>query len=72
MATTKTRSESTKKAGNTYLDAYEKTVNSIADFQEKLGEQSRVDLVSRIASAQANLTRNVGTAYSSAARSLLK
>ena len=64
--------ESSKKAGNVYLDIYEKTLNSIADYQEKVGEQSQVDWVSTIANAQANFTRDLAGAYSSAARSLLK
>jgi hypothetical protein len=64
--------ESSKKAGNTYLDIYEKTLNSIADYQEKIGEQSQVDWVTTIANAQASFTRDLAGAYSSAARSLLK
>jgi hypothetical protein len=64
--------ESSKKAGSTYLDIYEKTLNSIADYQEKVGEQSQVDWISTIANAQANFTRDLAGAYSSAARSLLK
>jgi hypothetical protein len=64
--------ESGKKAGSTYLDIYEKTLNSIADYQEKVGEQSQVDWVSTIANAQASFTRDLAGAYSSAARSLLK
>jgi hypothetical protein len=64
--------ESSKKAGSTYLDIYEKTLNSIADYQEKVGDQSQVDWVSTIANAQAKFTRDLAGAYSSAARSLLK
>ena len=37
--------ESSKKAGNVYLDLYEKTLHSIADYQEKVGEQSQVEWV---------------------------
>jgi hypothetical protein len=64
--------ESSKKAGNTYLDIYEKTLGSIADYQEKIGERSQVDWVSTIANAQAEFTRDVAGAYTSAARTLLK
>jgi hypothetical protein len=64
--------ESSKKAGNVYLDIYEKTLNSIADYQEKVGEKSQVDWVTTIANAQASFTRDLAGAYSSAARSLLK
>lgn len=64
--------ESSKNAGNTYLDIYEKTLASIADYQEKVGKQSEVELVTTIASAQASFTRDLAGAYVSAARSLLK
>src|SRR3954451_1394257 len=47
-----------KKAGNTYLDIYEKTLSTIADYQEKVGEQSQVDWVTTVANAQANFTRD--------------
>jgi hypothetical protein len=64
--------ESSRKAGTTYLDLYEKTLNSIADYQEKVGEQSQVDWVTTIANTQAEFTRELASAYSSAARSLIK
>jgi hypothetical protein len=64
--------ESSKKAGNVYLDIYEKTLSSIADYQEKVGEKSQVDWVTTIANAQASFTRDLACAYTSAARSLLK
>ena len=64
--------ESSKKAGHVYLDLYEKTLNSIADYQDKVGEQSQVEWVTTIANAQANFTRELATAYTSAARSVLK
>ena len=64
--------ESSRKAGNVYVDIYEKTLNSIADFQEKVGEQSQVDWVTTMANAQADFTRQLTSAYTSAARSVLK
>jgi hypothetical protein len=64
--------ESSKKAGNRYLDIYEKALNSIAGYQEKVGERSQVDWVTTIVNAQASFTRDLANAYSSAARSLLK
>ena len=64
--------ESSKKAGNVYLDLYEKTLNSIADYQQKVGEQTEVEWVTTVANAQANFTRELATAYTSAARSLIK
>jgi hypothetical protein len=64
--------ESSKRAGGVYLDIYEKTLNSIADYQQKIGEQTEVDWVRTIANAQADFTRDLANAYSSAARGLLK
>ena len=64
--------ESSRKAGNVYVDIYEKTLNSIADYQEKIGEQSQVDWVTTMANAQADFTRQLTNAYTSAARSVLK
>jgi hypothetical protein len=64
--------QSSRKAGNTYVDIYEKTLNSIADYQEKIGEQSQVDWVTTMANAQADFTRQLTNAYTSAARSVLK
>ncbi|MEA2448805.1 MAG: hypothetical protein QOG63_737 [Thermoleophilaceae bacterium] len=64
--------ESSKKAGNTYLDVYEKTLNSIADYTERVGENSQVDWVKTVTDAQADFTRQLASAYTSAARSLLK
>jgi hypothetical protein len=64
--------ESSKKAGNVYLDMYEKTFHSVADYQEKVGKQSDIDWVGTITTAQANFTRELADAYTSSARSLLK
>ena len=64
--------DSAKKAGGVYLDAYEKTLNSIADYEERFANQTDVDWVGTIVQAQASFTRDLAGAYSSAARSLLK
>jgi len=64
--------ESSKKAGSVYVDLYEKTLHSIADYQEKVGKQSDAEWVSTIANAQADFTRQLAGAYTSSARSLLK
>jgi hypothetical protein len=64
--------ESSRRAGNVYVDIYEKTLNSVADYQEKIGEQSQIDWVTTVANAQADFTRQVTRAYTSAARSVLK
>ena len=64
--------ESSKKAGNVYLDMYERTLHSIADYQEKVGKDSNLDWVKTVTDAQANFTRELTDAYTSSARTMLK
>jgi hypothetical protein len=61
-----------KEAGNAYLDAYEKTLKSIADYQETAAKQSDVEWVSTIVDAQARFTRDLTELYVSTGRELLK
>jgi hypothetical protein len=64
--------ESSRKAGQSYVDAYEKTLNSIADFEDRIGKASQVEWISTLAHAQADFTRNWAEAYTGAARNVLK
>jgi hypothetical protein len=64
--------EASRKAGDTYVDAYEKTLKTIADLQERVGEASPVDWVTTMANTQADLLRNFAQAYADAARKALK
>lgn len=64
--------EASKQAGNTYVDAYEKTLKTIADLQERVGEASPADWVTTMTHAQADLLRNFAAAYANAARKALK
>lgn len=64
--------DSTKKAGGVYLDTYEKSLKSIADFQETVAGATGVEWVSTVAHSQANFTRSIAEAYTSAAREVLK
>jgi hypothetical protein len=61
-----------KKAGGVYLDAYEKTMKSIADYQPKVAESTGVEWVSTIADAQARFARDLTQLYVSTGRELLK
>jgi hypothetical protein len=61
-----------KKAGNAYLDAYEKTLQSIADYQETAAKQTDVDWISTVVDAQARFTRELTKVYVSTGRELLK
>lgn len=64
--------DSAKKAGGVYLDTYEKSLKSIADFQETVGGSSGVEWVAAVANSQANFTRSMADAYTSAAREVMK
>ncbi len=61
-----------RRAGGTFLDAYETTVKAVADYQDKVADSSPIDWLGTVGHAQANLTREVGKVYASTARELLK
>ncbi len=64
--------ESSKAAGLVTLDAYEKALQSLVDFEEKVGSASQLDWVSAVATTHAKFVQDVSGAYISAARELLK
>jgi len=64
--------ESSKAAGLTTLDAYEKALNSLVEFEQKVADASQLDWVSALASTYASFVQDVSTAYTKAARDLLK
>ncbi|MDQ6732060.1 MAG: hypothetical protein M3022_17675 [Actinomycetota bacterium] len=63
--------EAGKRAGNLYLNSYDKFVESATSFQQKLGEQSKNDAVMSVVATQVELTRQFASAYTSAARRLI-
>jgi len=64
--------ESAKTAGHASLDAYEKALQSLVDFEEKAASASQLDWVSNIAAAHAKFLQDVSSAYVQAARQALK
>jgi hypothetical protein len=64
--------EAAKKAGNMSLDAYEKSLQNLVEFQERAAGASQLDWVSSIAAAHAKFVQDVSDAYVSAAREMLK
>ena len=60
-----------KKAGAAILDTYEKTVVSFTDSYEKAAGTTKVDWIVSTAAAQADFTREIAKAYTSAARELV-
>jgi hypothetical protein len=61
-----------KTAGGAYLDAYEKTLESIADYQENVAKQTDVEWISTVVDAQARFTRELTKLYVNTGRELLK
>lgn len=61
-----------KRAGGAYLDAYEKALQSIADYQEQVAKQTDVEWVSTVVDAQARFTRELTKLYVNTGRELLK
>jgi hypothetical protein len=61
-----------RKTTATVFDAYEATLNSVAEYQDKVAETSPVEWISNLAHAQADLTRGVAKVYASTARGLTK
>jgi Phasin protein len=81
MATTKTNHtqafgeqyfEAARKTGNLYLDAYEQAVDRTLDLERKLAGASRQDWLKDLIEAQTEISRELVTTYTSAARTLLK
>jgi hypothetical protein len=61
-----------KEWGQGFLDAYEQSIRTFADFQERAAEGTDVASLSRIAKAQADFTREVTKLSTDAARRMLK
>jgi hypothetical protein len=59
-------------AGNQSLDAYEQSLRTLIEFQERAAGASQLDWVSSVAAAHVTFVQDVGAAYVSAAREMLK
>jgi hypothetical protein len=63
--------EAGRKLTYAYLDGVERYVGGLAQFERKLGEQSRVDVVSELFHAHAQMTEDLTKAGVKAARELI-
>jgi hypothetical protein len=61
-----------RRAGIGFLEAYEQNLQTFADYQDKVGDQDKVDWIVNVARAQANFTRELTRVYTTTARDLLK
>ena len=61
-----------RKAGQLYLDSYEKAVDRTVALELKLAGMTQQEWLRSIIEAQADLTRELAGSYTNVARSLLK
>lgn len=61
-----------RKAGNLYLDSYENAVGRAVDLELSLAGLTQQEWLKNVIEAQADITREVASSYTAAARSLLK
>ena len=61
-----------RKAGNLYLDSYEKAVNRATELQLKLAGVTQQEWLKSLIEAQVDITRELTGTYTTTARSLLK
>ncbi len=61
-----------RKAGVSFLEGYENTLKTWAEYQDKIADSSQVEWIASIARAQANFTREITRVYTGTARDLLK
>jgi hypothetical protein len=64
--------DANRKAGNDYLDLYEKTVGQLTALELKTAEAVKLPAVTEIAKTHADVTRKVTKTYADTARELLK
>lgn len=63
---------SARKAGNLYLDSYERAVDRAIDLELKLAGLTHQEWLKNVLEAQADIARELTNSYATAARSLLK
>ena len=61
-----------RKAGNMYVDSYEKAVDRAIELELKVADATRVDWVKHLVDQQVDATRELTDSYTGTARSLLK
>jgi hypothetical protein len=64
--------DANRKAGNDYLDLYEKTVGQLTDLEVEIADAVKLPAVSTIAKTHADVTRKLTGTYVDTARELLR
>jgi hypothetical protein len=61
-----------RKAGNAYLDSYEKAVDRAGELELKFAGITQQEWIKNVVEAQVDIAREVTSSYTAAARTLLK
>ena len=61
-----------RRAGNLYLDSYEKAVDRTISLELSLADITQQEWLKSLIEAQADITREVASSYTTAARTVLK
>jgi hypothetical protein len=61
-----------RKAGNAYLDTYEKAVDRAIELELRLVDSTRQEWLKSIVAAQTDFAREIAQTYAGTARTLLK
>jgi hypothetical protein len=61
-----------RKAGNLYLDTYEKTVDRAAELELRVAGMTQQEWLRSLVEAHVDVAREVASSYTAAARTLLK
>lgn len=61
-----------RKAGNLYLDSYEKAVDRAVEFELKVAEATPQEWLKNLIETQVKFTKELSSSYTTTARSLLK
>jgi hypothetical protein len=64
--------QAAKDAGQVTLDAYEKTLARLVDFDEKVASNSELDWVTALANTHAKFVQDISSSDINAARELVK
>ncbi|MGI8440788.1 MAG: hypothetical protein ACR2NV_11490 [Thermoleophilaceae bacterium] len=64
--------DTSRRAGNVYVDSYEKTMKTVADLQERVAAASQNEWLTSMAVAQADFIRELARVQTQTARELLR
>lgn len=64
--------ESARKSGEVSLDAYEKALQSVLEYETKAAEATQLDFINSVTKAHVNFVTDMSKVFTDAARSVMK